>query len=463
MKFGALWIGDNLPNVQKTCLASFIYYGHEVDLYVYDMSISVPDGVVKKDASEILPESRIFVVDESYAGFSDLFRYHMIQKTGRTWIDCDQLCMSADWDFEEDILASIEYSLYGFFIVGGVLRLPQNSEILDYVIDYAESFDKTQMHWAEIGPSLLTEAFEKFGLTDKAQPQEVLLGIPIHEFKDLWDPSKLDYFLSFNKNTKSISLYNQLISKEKLDKNNFPEGSAMEYFYNKFIPNNLRKLPKIYYINLPEATDRNQSMLDMFAKYEITNFERYEAKRYSKSGHRNLSPAQFGCMMSHIDVCKLIFEGEDEYAIILEDDIDLSTADIWQFTWKELMKKVPEFDILQLHRQQLFEFDEAKLRPWGKWDHSTAAYVITKSYARGILKLYQRNKESLAGFKPLSGRTGPVADYSMYYHGNTYSTCIFNVKKFPSQIAAPGDLIQNALKTIDQMFEKPLSLDDIIK
>lgn len=222
-------------------------------------------------------------------------------------------------------------------------------------------------------------------------------------------------------------------------------------------------IPKIYYINLEEATDRNESMLAMFEKYNITNFERYEAKRYSHSGHKRLSPSQFGCMMSHIDVCKLIVDGKDDYAIVMEDDIDISTVDIWDFTWKDLISKVPQFDVFQLHRQQIFDFDGATLRTWGKWDHSTAAYVITKRYAQGILRLYQRNKESLSGFRPLSGRTGPVADFSIYVHGNTYSTCIFNVKKFPSQIAQPGEIIQNTLKTIDEMFEKPLKLSDIIK
>jgi len=222
-------------------------------------------------------------------------------------------------------------------------------------------------------------------------------------------------------------------------------------------------IPKIYYINLEEATDRNRYMIDMFAKYGITNFERYGAKRYMKSGHRRLSASQFGCMMSHIEICKLILQGEDEYAIVMEDDIDISTVDLWQFTWKELMKNVPEFDIFQLHRQQVEDFDNARLKKWGPWDHSTAAYVITKDYARGIVKMYQRSEGALAAFKPLSGRTGPVADFSMYYHGTTYSTCIFNVKKFPSQIATPGDTIQKVLKAIDKMFQKPLSLNDIIK
>lgn len=228
--------------------------------------------------------------------------------------------------------------------------------------------------------------------------------------------------------------------------------------------NKLEGLPKIYYINLVEATERNQHMLNMFDKYNITNFERYEATRHAKSGHKRLSAAEFGCMISHIEVCKLIAAGDDEYAIVFEDDIDLSGIDKWQFTWNDFISKMPRFDILQIHRHQVKGFDRFKLKKWEVFDHSTAGYVITKSYARGIVSLYERNKSSLSGFKSLSKAVGPVADFSMFYHGNAYSSCILNVVDLPSQIVVhKGPVIEEAYKLIYEMFENDFSIDDIIK
>ena len=222
-------------------------------------------------------------------------------------------------------------------------------------------------------------------------------------------------------------------------------------------------IPKIYYINLDTATDRNQYMLDMFAKFGITNFERYEARRYPKSGHKRLNPSQFGCMMSHIAVCKLIAEGNDEYAIIAEDDIDFSAIDQWQFTWKEFMDEMPKFDTLQLVREQLFNFDGPRLKKWDSYDRSSAAYVITKRYAKSIVSFYNRNKQSLSGFPTSSKRYQPVADESIYCNGNAYSVSILKITILASQIAE-SEFDAKAIaqvKRANSILDKPLYLNDI--
>ena len=70
----SFWVGDPLTKIEQTCLSSFIANGHNMVLFVYDMDLKVPDGIIKRDASEILPESRIFKVDNSYGPFADMFR-----------------------------------------------------------------------------------------------------------------------------------------------------------------------------------------------------------------------------------------------------------------------------------------------------------------------------------------------------------------------------------------------------
>jgi hypothetical protein len=234
-RFGSLWVGSQLPLLQKVCLASFAYYGHEIYLYVYDDTIEVPDGVIKRNASEIIDESEIFLVENTYAGFSDLFRYRMIKKTGLTWVDADTICLSPEWNFKDGIFASLESGDHGSFVVGGVLGLPQDSEIIDYLIDESTKYDKTKMIWSEIGPVLVDRAFKKFNLMSYVYPQETFCGIKIHESEYMWRPDKLDYILGLEGISKSISVYNQMATRNGYDKNVFPNGSPLDYFKNKFM------------------------------------------------------------------------------------------------------------------------------------------------------------------------------------------------------------------------------------
>ena len=230
--------------------------------------------------------------------------------------------------------------------------------------------------------------------------------------------------------------------------------------------NKLEGLPKIYYINLVEATDRNQYMLDMFDKYNITNFERYEATRPKKSNHILLTSPEFGCLQSHIEVIKLIASGSDEYAIVMEDDSDISVVEQWEFTWKDIFNNLPKFDIIQLFRHQLGEKTGLALKKWDRKDKSTTTYMITKSYAKEIMTRYNKGEESFSYFKSLSRRVGPVADFSLFVHGNSYSMCIFNIKDMPSQINPTTDFwepwVKN-IKYINDLFSKKIDISDIIK
>jgi hypothetical protein len=73
-EFGSLWVGRPLSKIENLCLSSFIYHGHEFNLFVYDMDMLVPKGVNKINAREVIPEDKIFKTDNSYGPFADMFR-----------------------------------------------------------------------------------------------------------------------------------------------------------------------------------------------------------------------------------------------------------------------------------------------------------------------------------------------------------------------------------------------------
>jgi hypothetical protein len=229
--FGSLWIGNPLSKVEQTALASFIYHGHSFTLFVYDMNMVVPNGVVKKNANEIISESEIFKVQDSYGPFADMFRYTMIQKTGLTWTDTDSICLKADWNFGD--------YLFGFEederLANGILRMPQNSNLIEFLIHNSVRYDKDKIIWSEIGPLLVTKGAKRFGVLRYAQPPEVFYPVHFWQWKKIWDKEYLQEVLNKCKDAHTLQIWNQFLNREGIDKNKLPKGSAIEYFYNKFV------------------------------------------------------------------------------------------------------------------------------------------------------------------------------------------------------------------------------------
>jgi len=231
INFGSLWIGNPLSKVEQTALSSFIYHGHSFTLFVYDMSMKVPKGVVKEDANKIIPESKIFKVQNSYGPFADMFRYTMISKTGLTWTDTDSICLRSDWNFGE--------YLFGFEeddrLANGILRMPQDSELVKFLIKNSVSYDKDKIVWSEIGPLLVTKGAKRFNVLKYAQPPETFYPIHFWQWKKIWNPDHKDEVLLKSKDAHTLQIWNQFLNRENINKNDLPKGSAIHHLYNKFI------------------------------------------------------------------------------------------------------------------------------------------------------------------------------------------------------------------------------------
>ena len=229
--FGSLWIGNPLSKVEQTALASFIYYGHSFTLFVYDMNLEVPNGIVKEDANKIIPESEIFKIQNSYGPFADMFRYTMIKKTGLTWTDTDSICLRSDWDFDE--------YLFGFEeddrLANGILRIPQDSKLIDFLISNSVNYDKNKIVWSEIGPLLVTKGAKEFNVLKYAQKPEVFYPVHFWQWKKIWLKQYTEEVLDKCKDSHTLQIWNQFLNRECNNKNVLPKGSAIDYFYKKFI------------------------------------------------------------------------------------------------------------------------------------------------------------------------------------------------------------------------------------
>jgi hypothetical protein len=203
------------------------------------MDMSVPSGVNKIDASTIVPQDKIFTYHGQYAGFSDYFRYRMIQLTGTMWVDADTLCLT-DKFFEEDEFVFIRESDY--LIAGGILKMPQDHRLTAQLNSQAEvlvpQLKKSQEKekWAALGPLLLTRFVKRFSLEKYAQaPEKVNVLDHWSKGSDFWDPQKTEEILGICKDAYCGTMFTGALRARGFDTEQIPPaGSAIEHFARKF-------------------------------------------------------------------------------------------------------------------------------------------------------------------------------------------------------------------------------------
>ena len=188
----------------------------------------------------------------------------------------------------------------------------------------------------------------------------------------------------------------------------------------------------IYYINLDRVKERRDFMEKQIKKYgvKMTRISAVDARDLDwKSGMANEIPyenlyerqsrifsgnykmGELGCTLSHLYTIKQSYDNGDEIALILEDDVDIGLAALWEKSLKELLKSVPKdwecinlfsFNILRKKYNDIFV-------PLELGKHSgTVAYVINRKGMEKVLKVYNNNKFILHGPQQL------MADWFIY-------------------------------------------------
>lgn len=204
----------------------------------------------------------------------------------------------------------------------------------------------------------------------------------------------------------------------------------------------LKNFGPLYCINLDDAKDRWDWMEKQFKYWEIDDYERISAfdgrdddlSDILKGKYPPLmSSGEVGCTTSHLKALKHYLETSDSpYAILMEDDCDLSTVQFWNFTWSELYSQFPyDWDCVQLSIICTGDI-HIKLHKRFVNDFSTACYVINRYHAEKLVRLHCRDDKFKLdnGVKPRA-----VADDLVYNSGNTYAIPLLMYKvEFPSAI-----------------------------
>jgi Glycosyltransferase sugar-binding region containing DXD motif len=231
------WGGGPLTQLELVCLSSFVHNGAQYNLYTHDEPRGVPEGVIVRDASEILPAERIFqypagtLNEGSLSGFSNLFRYTLLQRLGGWWVDTDVCCLRA-FETDRDELYVREDTQSGEFLIAScIFRSPSASSVLQHCLEAFTRKDVTKVVHGETGPVLLTDAVCACGRKDAVQPAEQFFPVPWWEYERLLFDQQLPIDSCL-----AVHFWNTMLRTAGVDKNaDFPKNSVFERLKRRYL------------------------------------------------------------------------------------------------------------------------------------------------------------------------------------------------------------------------------------
>jgi hypothetical protein len=152
----------------------------------------------------------------------------LIAQTDFIWADADTVCLRPDWDFDEYLFSFQE----PFKVTNNVLGYPQESTLAKRLVD--ECVYQEGKAYDELGPVLLTRLVSELGLGSYVLPQETFNPLHWTEFASPFNASICGEVLRRCQGSHAVSLSNYLLKFHNIDRQNFPEGSAIALWNETF-------------------------------------------------------------------------------------------------------------------------------------------------------------------------------------------------------------------------------------
>jgi hypothetical protein len=179
-----LWLGE-LSLMEQLCLKSFVDHGYDVHLYAYGDALGVPEGVIVKDASEILGPEYIFKYDKegfaygTYACFADQFRYHLLYQKGGWWFDMDFVALKRLSAPKDILFASTWEGQWGECALNCAMWCAPGDDRMKWLRDECDSVvKKSDMIHGETGPFLIQRLVRDKNLQNNVAPWWKFCPIP---------------------------------------------------------------------------------------------------------------------------------------------------------------------------------------------------------------------------------------------------------------------------------------------
>ena len=148
---------------------------------------------------------------------------------------------------------------------------------------------------------------------------------------------------------------------------------------------------------------------------------------YAHIAHLNpLRQAQHCIILSHLRALEgFVRHSEASHALVMEDDIDLSSMQFWDFDLNDLAKAMPEgCGILQLsviwsatingNKAQFLVPLQMQCHPRNAREYSTGAYLITRETATKILDFFKPKPQSYYDLLRYKNTDMIIADHLLY-------------------------------------------------
>jgi Glycosyltransferase sugar-binding region containing DXD motif len=217
-----LWTGP-MTTMERLSISSFLANGHEYHLYTYDEAPDAPAGTVLKSGAEILPASWIFRDSRnSYASFSEFFRYKLLFDRGGWWVDTDLVCVRP-LEADSECVLTLEPDMT---IATGVIRMPVGSDLMRRAWGECLRLDRSRVTWGDSGPAMLARLVEELGLGEAAVEPAIFYPLDWPEWEKALDPAAR---IQLDARTNTVHLWNSMWDLAGRDKNaKYPDGCLYE-------------------------------------------------------------------------------------------------------------------------------------------------------------------------------------------------------------------------------------------
>lgn len=164
----------------------------------------------------------------------------------------------------------------------------------------------------------------------------------------------------------------------------------------------------IYWINLDRSTERRHNMEKIFEDdcfKNVPTIQRFSAVNGKKQGvidqyirvdDKTINDAEYGCLLSHLEVIRELSQSPHDIAMVMEDDVTLDFKKYWKKDLKTIISRAPSnWDIIMLsYISNDLPPNEFTLNENKYW--STLAYVINKNAAKKLMnEIYKDGKYNI--------------------------------------------------------------------
>jgi GR25 family glycosyltransferase involved in LPS biosynthesis len=138
------------------------------------------------------------------------------------------------------------------------------------------------------------------------------------------------------------------------------------------------------------------------------------------------SSGEIGCSLSHLRAAEMALELDDDYVMVMEDDIHLTFYGSWRTTVKEIVSQAPaDWQVLQLTINNVRVLRTllglgSSFVPWRKNHWSTGAYLINRKGCQRAVDEFTRGPNSQPRYR-LPANVQLVSDVLMYNGPGAYT------------------------------------------